>query len=55
MPLNGPLTVADSRLWEGFKGMDPATIPQFKEGDEEMVVRRLLEEEASTIWSLPLV
>ncbi|PBK95221.1 hypothetical protein ARMGADRAFT_1011093 [Armillaria gallica] len=29
----------------GYKGMDPPTIPQFKEGDEEKVVRRLLEEE----------
>ncbi|KAK0448547.1 hypothetical protein EV421DRAFT_1900265 [Armillaria borealis] len=28
----------------GYKGMDPATIPQFKEGDEEKVVRRLIEE-----------
>ncbi len=30
----------------GYKGMVPATILQFKEGDEEKVVRRVLEEGA---------
>ncbi|PBK73298.1 hypothetical protein ARMSODRAFT_971769 [Armillaria solidipes] len=29
----------------GYTGMDPATIPQFKEGNEGKVVRRLIEEE----------
>ncbi|PBK95225.1 hypothetical protein ARMGADRAFT_1077987 [Armillaria gallica] len=29
----------------GYKGMDPATIPQFKEGYEDKVVKRLLEGE----------
>ncbi|KAK0448543.1 hypothetical protein EV421DRAFT_1782943 [Armillaria borealis] len=28
----------------GYNDMDPANIPQFKEGDEEKVVRRVLEE-----------
>ncbi|PBK73294.1 hypothetical protein ARMSODRAFT_1014879 [Armillaria solidipes] len=28
----------------GYKDMDPASIPQFKEGDEEKVLRRVLEE-----------
>ncbi|PBK95234.1 hypothetical protein ARMGADRAFT_791489 [Armillaria gallica] len=32
-------------FWKGHKGMDPSLIPQFKEGEQEMVARKLLEEE----------
>ncbi|KAK0240907.1 hypothetical protein EDD85DRAFT_1019840 [Armillaria nabsnona] len=32
-------------FWKGYKGMDPALIPQFKEGEQEKVARKLLEEE----------
>ncbi len=35
----------------GYLGMDPALIPQFKEGEREKIARKLLEEEGTCFQS----
>lgn len=44
------MVVTQGKRFNGYKGMDPSLIPQFKEGPREAVVRQMLDEEgASTI------
>lgn len=39
------MVVTQSAEFEGWKDMDPALIPQFKEGYREDIARQLLEEQ----------
>jgi len=41
------MLITQSASFDGFKGMDPSTIPQFEEGDREAIARDLLEREGA--------
>jgi len=42
------MLITQSARFNGYKGMDPELIPQFKEGKREAVARKLLGEEGSS-------
>jgi len=39
------MVITQSARFKGYKDMDPALIPQFKEGEREGIARKLLDEE----------
>ncbi|SJL14450.1 uncharacterized protein ARMOST_17907 [Armillaria ostoyae] len=39
------------RFRRGYLGMDPSQIPQFQEGEQEAIARKMLEEELKDIHS----
>ena len=50
--LGGEYMVVTQRArLDGYKGMDPSLIPEFKEGSREVVARKWLEDEGATILS----
>ena len=42
------MLITQSARFNGYKGMDPKLIPQFKESEREAFARKLLEEEGSS-------
>ena len=41
------MIITQSARFKGYKDMDPALIPQFKEGEREAIARKLLDEEGA--------
>jgi hypothetical protein len=48
------MIVTQSAKFDGYKGMDPSEIPQFKEGEREAIARQLLEKAGASCRGLGL-
>jgi len=42
------MLITQSAKFDGYKGMDPSSIPEFEEGELETTARRLLEEQGTS-------